>query len=249
MGQWNTLHLFDENKFYNKVVPAFKNDASFLKSYFNSNLGPFLLEDPDVLTDERIENIMAVANAMSEDFRNYSELIEIWQKPDYQKVLHSQKLEDFRALFFIIVFSEYALFYPYYKLGYRLMISYLEFKTKNGIAERKIDKIKYNRNIGGIFPEEIGIRNWIGNDEVSQILHYFHEVMPVLRSKDAPSHNKFATLFFSEFKQFLSIAKTHGFGLISCLDPDEYAFKSISPIGHHINWHDFKFEHFLIRKR
>ena len=51
MGQWNTLHLFDEDIFYDKVVPSFKEDPSFLKKYFNNDLEPFILEDSQVLME------------------------------------------------------------------------------------------------------------------------------------------------------------------------------------------------------
>ena len=81
------------------------------------------MEDPETLKDERIEEIMKVSNKMSDDFRNYPELIRYQKTPNWNQRFFSQELEDLRDLFFVVVFTNCALPFPYFKLGYRLMIS------------------------------------------------------------------------------------------------------------------------------
>ena len=247
MGQWNTLHLFDEDTFYKKVVNSFKNDSSFLKKYFNNDLGPSLIEDPETLKDERIKEIIKVSKKMSEDFRNYPELIQYRKEPNWNQRFFSQELEDLRNLFFVIVFDNCALPFPYFKLGYRLMTSYIGFNNENTDTEKLIHKIKYNVEEGGIFSAEMGIRNWLSKNEVAKILERFDDVKPNLGSIEAQSHNRFAKIYVDEFKEFLKVAKDNGFGLVSCLDADIESFKKIKPIGEKINWGKYNLNENLIK--
>jgi hypothetical protein len=247
MGQWNTLHLFDEDKFYKKVVDSFKNDSNFLKGYFNNELGPFLIEAPETFRDERIEEIMKISKRMSEDFKNYPELIKYRKEPSWNQRFFSQELEDMRKLLFIIVFSNCALSFPYFKLGYRLMTSYIGFEGENTDIEKLVHKIKFNVEEGGIFPGEMGIRNWLSRNEVVAILENYDNIKPNLSSIEARSHNNFAKIYVDEFKEFLKVAKDNGLGLISCLDADIESFKKIKPVGERINWERYNLNENLIK--
>lgn len=247
MGQWNTLHLFDEEIFYKKVVDSFKNDSKFLKKYFNNELGPFLIEDPETLKEERIESIMEISKRMSNDFRNYPEIIQYRKEPNWSKWFFSQELEDLRDLLFVIVFSNCALPFPYFKLGYRLITSYIGFEGEDTDVEKLVHKIRYNIEEDGIFPGEMGIRNWLNKNEVVQILENYHDIKPNLRSNEARSHNKFAKIYVDEFEEFLKVAKDNGLGLISCLDADIESFKKIKSIGEKINWERYNLNENLIK--
>lgn len=43
MGDWNTLHFFDDKTFYGKVVPDLLAKGELLKKHFESKLGNSVL--------------------------------------------------------------------------------------------------------------------------------------------------------------------------------------------------------------
>lgn len=230
MGQWNTLHLLDENKLRNKIIPLIKGDSKFLEKYFDLALDKNLLDSVEISKKERIEIIMKIANQLTENFKVYPKL----KKDKFKdRFYYSQELEDLRTVFYVIVFSECALAFPYFRLGYRLM-SYIKYKNENSYIETLIDNIQYITFEKSIFPIEFGIRNWISNKSVLEILDNFDEVIP--------------SFYTEEFRAFLTIAKENKFGLISCWDSELNIFKEIAPIGKNINWKNSNLEANLILK-
>ncbi len=233
MGQWNSLHLFDEKKFREVIVPAFRQDAALLKSYFCSKTAPALIESPETLTEERIKAVMTFAAGMSDDFRNHPEIAKRIEQDDFSAYYHSLELNDLRSLLFLIVFSECAVPLPYFRLGYRLLIKNLAYSSPESQAETLIQKIQFNADRSGVFPGEEGIVNWLSANEVKKLLGDFEVVKP------KPSHgivNPLINTYVSELKAFLSVAASHELGLVSCVDIDFEIFAKQNSQQIEITW-------------
>ena len=242
MGQWNTLHLFDEKRFYEQVVPAVKTNKELMSNYYDKfPLVFYTYEDDDepvVSKAVRIESAMWVANRMSEDFRSYP----------YDKRHPTERYEycidDLQDFLFVAAFSECALFFPYVKLGYRLLYSALDLDDPNPVVQL-INRIYHPQYEQGIFPGESMIRNWVSHAEVAAVMNTLESLEPRLRT-DEPIKNEWAKGFVNTLKAFFQVANDHGLGMICCLDPDEYQFKGVQPVGGNIEWKQYGLNKSLI---
>src|SRR6478752_7481110 len=76
MGDWNTLHHFDDKKFYSKIVPDFLSSGKLLRKYFNSEFGKFIAYGNDK-NNERIDEILKFSQHLDEDFKSHKTLLNI----------------------------------------------------------------------------------------------------------------------------------------------------------------------------
>lgn len=241
MGDWNTLHFFNERKFQEEFVPVFKGDRNRLSQYFNSKVGQLLLEDFDIYQEERIDIIMDIANKMDDNFIVYSKYLKALKsvlKQEEKKQIGYQfedELEDFQYLLSIIIFTECAPFFPYFRMGKGLSFSNLKFTEENTKAEYLFDRIRYCPYPGNVLSFD-GIRSWMKAEETKELYENFHQIQPNIKG-DSPSHNKSALSFVDELRRFLSVAVKNEWGLIWCCNHEDYAFKDIPrPIGKKVNW-------------
>ena len=76
MGDWNTLHHFDDKKFYSKIVTDFKSNGQLIREYFNSDFGKYIAYGNDK-NDERIAEILKFSQHLDEDFKSHKTLYNI----------------------------------------------------------------------------------------------------------------------------------------------------------------------------
>ncbi|MBL7879757.1 MAG: hypothetical protein JNN23_07840, partial [Chryseobacterium gambrini] len=77
MGSWNTLHHFDDRKFYSEIVPDLKNDGQLLHKYFNSKFAKRILYRREDTIDKEIAEIIKFSRFLDKDFKLHETLYEI----------------------------------------------------------------------------------------------------------------------------------------------------------------------------
>ena len=238
MGQWNTLHIIDTDKLQDQVIPSMKNDSAFVEKYVNSAKDKIWSTPTKALKIDMVDKIIAISNQLSDNFKNHPDLKKNDNQIGVVKKYYSPDIENFRIIFHKIVFSECALSYPCFRLGYRLITSCLSYIEEDTISESLVEKLEYNFENGAVFPGEYGIRNWINNDMVNKLLNSSDEIIPNLLPDEFKNDNKYSKIYCAEFKEFIRTASKNGFGLISCLDADFDILKDIKPIGKNIKWEE-----------
>ena len=89
------------------------------------------------------------------------------------------------------------------------------------------------------------IRNWVSHAEVAAVMNSLQNLEPRLRT-NKPDKNGWAKGFVNTLKAFFQVANDHGLGMICCLDPDEYLFKGVQPVGGNIDWKQYGLDKSLI---
>ncbi|MBW1658716.1 hypothetical protein [Flavobacterium quisquiliarum] len=85
MGYWCSLHLFDDKKFYSKVVPELKGEIGdlteacreFLKYYLVGGISRFSEGEINSLIEENIRKIVFISNSLDESFKIHHEFHKI----------------------------------------------------------------------------------------------------------------------------------------------------------------------------
>lgn len=245
MGDWNTLHHFDDKIFYSRIVPDFKSNGQLLRNYFNSEFGKYIVYGNDK-NEERIAEILRFSQFLDKDFKSpallgiqtrkkginedYSEFIQkLYQdEEDFQKA-NGHIIEDINHILTLMIFSECAGFNPHLILGRSIFTGSVSTKPKS-MAEDIISKFT-NNELGGIFnssrSNRTGIINWITNEEL-QLLW--------LDKENLYSAHKDTDKYFSDFFKFIEIAIENNLGLISGTNMNEPILKLIqSPLSVRIN--------------
>lgn len=248
MGQWNTLHIIDERKLTEEIIPIIKTDEKFVSKYVEVCKNRIFQEPTQLKTSNLAKEVIQIANQLSEDFRTHTELVGDLNSDEVRKKYYSLEIENFRTIFHRIVFSECALAFPYFKLGYRLITNYLNYSVENSISEQIVDAIKYYNKQGSIFPGEFGVRNWINSTQVKTLNENTDQILPNLRSNEYRNHNKHAEIYVKELKEFTKVAANNNFGLISCLDSELKELQTTKPIGKDISWKMYNLKQNLIFK-
>lgn len=248
MGQWNTLHLFDDRKFYDEVVPSMQS-KDILKKCFASKEGRYALEDAEILVKERVEVIQELSSKLSLDFRVHSGLVRDLKncinREEKVKVsaLYSNKAEDFNNILLVLIFSKCALCSPYFTLGYRLITSYLKYRKSDSICENYVKKLMYFEKSGTLISLGTGdgIRNWLTAEEVKIFVENYEDIIPNKRER-------YAKRYIKEFKTFFELAAKNNYGLLACLDLNEGLYAHQRPIGQEINWQKYQLENLIYVK-
>ena len=215
MGQWNTLHIIDEEKLKNEIIPSMKNNSLFIEKYVNQYANRIFLEPTKSEKSKLIDRLIEISNEMISDFKVHPLLIGDFSQEEFRKRYYSIDFENFRIIFHKIVFSECALAFPYFSLGYRLVVSYVGYKPEESKAKGLVDSIQYFIDKGGVFPGEFGIRNWIDSETVNVLYNHLEEIVPILYSSEYQNHNRLAKIFINSFKGFTKLAYENKFGLVS----------------------------------
>src|SRR3954447_1872971 len=91
MSDWNTLHFFDDQAFYSKIVPDLKGAGSLLRKYLFSDLGKRLTGAP--VPDSFADELTAFCKELDSDFQAHVALQNILDR----KREPEEKLEGFNA--------------------------------------------------------------------------------------------------------------------------------------------------------
>ena len=242
MGDWNTLHHFDDKKFYSKIVPDLKNDGQLLRKYFNSEFGNYIVYGSEK-NDERIAEILRFSWFLDKDYKLHETLLNIQTRKkgineeysdfikkrsqdeeEFQKA-NRHIIEDINLILTLMVFSECASFNPHLILDRTIFTGYVDAKPKS-IAKDIISKFTDNE-LGSIFYSSHsncnGLINWVTNEEL-QLLW--------LDKENLNSTGKDADKYFYDFYKFIEIAIENNLGVISGTNMNERILKLIqSPLS------------------
>ena len=222
-----------------------------------------MIDEGNYFEIDRIKRVVSLANEMSPNFKSYLSFLK-------NKENNNQKAEeiinDYNLVLWIMIFSNCALFYPYFKMGYHLITSNFGYKDDNCRAKELVYKIRYNRGFGRITPYDSGIINWISAKEVNDLIDDFDNIVPSVTSEEQiikskryfpieiareitkDSYDKRNNQYVKDFYNFLLVAKSKELGLISCKDVDRYVFEKKTPIGKDIDWTNYKSENIILFK-
>ncbi|MNJ90824.1 hypothetical protein D3C87_84640 [compost metagenome] len=242
MGDWNTLHHFNDKKFYSKIVTDLQNEGQLLRNYFNSAPGKYIAYGND-RNEERIAAIIQFSQSLDPDFKRHPSLLAIQTRQkginenytDYiQKKTkdetdfyreHAEVIEDLNHILTVMVFSECAAFNPHLILGRSIFTGCVAAKPKS-IAENVISGFTQNET-GSVFyscrSNCSGFINWVTSEE-AQLLW--------LDRENLHSADKDTEKYFSDFYKFLEIAVENGLGFISGTNMNESMLKLLqSPLS------------------
>lgn len=229
MGQWNTLHLFDDKKFEERVIPILKGAENKLAEYLDSEIAQELLdfEYDKRSREERIDEIIKVSNKRTADFKLLPEFIEktkLISDYDQKWALVPDGMEDLNDIFPLVVFAECGLVSPYFQLGYRSTYHYMTFYAEDTLAEKYIDQIRTGIYGGLLGLHGFGIYNWLSNEDVKSLIACYDEII----TND----------YTAELLTFLTIADENGLGIVAAVDIDTRELNKIEhpPIGSNIDW-------------
>jgi hypothetical protein len=126
MGYWTTLHLFDDDIFYKKVVPALKEGKEelradcldFLKSHTTGGIYHLSELEINELVQQLINRISKIANSFDKTFKIHNEFQNIDKYDDRLHFLNALDGHyEFCNFFEYYVFKTCADFFPHLPLG------------------------------------------------------------------------------------------------------------------------------------
>ena len=241
MGDWNTLHHFDNKKFYSEIVPDLKGNGQLLKKYFNSEFGKYIAYGNDK-NDERIDEILKFSHLLDSDYKSHKVLLDIQTRKKgineeyssfiqkrYQDEENFQRtnghiIEDINLILTLIIFSECAAFNPHLILGRSILKGCVNAKPKS-VSEEIISNL-INNELGSIFYSSRsncnGFINWVTYEDLELLWLDKENLYPT--DKDSEK-------YFSDFFKFIEIALENELGVISGTNMNEEILKLIpSPL-------------------
>lgn len=215
MGYWCTLHLFDDKKFYNEVVPILKGDIGdltndclgFLKSHVTGGIEYLSKRDINNFVKQTVKKINSISNLLDKTFKTNEE---------YQKIkdYNSQRkfLDDLDGYYDFCKFLEYYIFmtcsdfFPHLPLGKGGVSRNFELNGKT-LADSILGTLdNWNEFLCG---DGMGITNWITNEDV-QYLYLDKENLSFTNNERVEG-----------FLTLLEVAREYKLGLIIGVDMRE----------------------------
>lgn len=233
MGDWRTLHFFDDRKYKEEIAPR----VTDIESYLSDFLDEYRLSWLDGYRDreEVLRNTIAFVPELNAELNIHPALLKIQKrKPDevYDDFIrrknrdfeqffsaNQSNLEFFEFILIETIFSSVADFNPHFKLGKWLIESIIGAK-KGSIAEELLGLITGSREGGILDLVDGGIINWLSQEEV--------ELLFLDRENIFCKDHKFPG-YLKEFKDFLQMAAKNQCGLITLRNPDEYRLSHLQP--------------------
>lgn len=226
MSDWNTLHFFDDQVFYSKIVPDLKGAGSLLRKYVFSDLGKRLTGAP--VPDSFAGELTAFCRELDDDFQAHTTLQKILERKRepgeelegfYTKKMreadeylkgYTPMIEYLNQVLPGMVFSECASFNPHLVLGRRIFSGAVEAAPKSIAADLLGTLIDGKTGIHSMFGR--GFTGWITREEL-QLLWLDKANM---RAADENSEG-----YFKEFLNLVETALDHRLGLISVTNVNE----------------------------
>ncbi len=219
MGVWNTVHLFDNNKFYNEVVPCLRGDENcfkedyleFYKSYRTGGIANLSDNELDEILNESIQRVKEIVNQLDLNFKKHEVYNYLESYQDQLDYLNKYNYYEFCKFFEYYLFKYCADFFPYIICGKRGLVSVLDSKD-NSIGS----EILYNLgDSDNVFNLDGGIINWISNED-TEILGSCEEDF---FSKDYYCNEDLE--YLENVIRFFKIASSNNLGLVQGQDMRE----------------------------
>ncbi|NML72084.1 hypothetical protein HHL23_20155 [Chryseobacterium sp. RP-3-3] len=219
MGYWITLHLFNDEAFYKRVVPTLcghlgdleSDYLDFLKSYLIGGIQRFSNEQVSKLLEQSIERVIEISNEFDGSFKRHNEFHKIENYDEKNLFLSKYDgYDEYKRFFEYYIFKTCADFFPHIPLGKRGIFSKLELKPKTLSHSFMCEFDNYN---DFFCSDMMGIMNWVTKEDV-ELLYYDKEN---LKSE----YEEFLNTFLS----FIDTAFENKLGLIVGVDMKEDILK------------------------
>ena len=175
MGDWRTLHFFDEDRYIQKIVPLVKNGQDYITS-FSTDYRLKWFDSFNIDRKEIINQTVDFITELSYDLRIHSELKRIDERKTNESFnqyiqrstselgnfRNSKKyaIEAFEFLLIETIFSTVSNFNPYFSLGKGIFESYVKTK-KDSIAQELCNRIVSQEQGSILDMIDGGIINWL----------------------------------------------------------------------------------------
>jgi len=205
MGTWHSIHPFDEDKFYETVVPSLRNGLVDNANLFN-RYRKTCLEGRTILTPALIATISSRFDPEFKQYEGYNALTT--DKMAFEQT--NPWFYEWASLFEFVVFSECAWYKPEYYSGKFGIEAMFGNTVKNSLAASVLRQL----SIETLFTYHgMGIINWISNQDVKLLLTDFQHISP---------GNEYEKGTTDDFYEFLSLVDKHHLGLVYGADLKGY---------------------------
>jgi len=222
MGDWNTLHLFDSDRFFEVVVPDLIDEGCLLTHYFK------LRKEKDILwrnknSAHRIAQIVKFCKEFDKSFKIHKllNLLESRTKKisePYNEFLQKRNadinnfikknievIDDFNKILPFLLFSECAQFNPHLILGRRIFSNSIQAK-EGSIAEDCCLIISHHESGSILGYHGEGIFNWLTKEDVQLLSLDIDNITPASEDRE---------YYYSDFIKFINLAIEHDLGFVS----------------------------------
>jgi hypothetical protein len=208
MGSWVTLHLFDEGKFMNDVIPSLKLDTDEFRENVAEYLSYFNIGGTDRLNEHQLlklisktsTNILETASKFDLLLKNFkeNEQTNVVER-GISEIANNDGYYDFAKFFEYSIFNICADFFPYIPLGKAGL-----FNANKPENNSLFDSIVYTHmNRSYMYScDGAGIECWIPAED-TMLLYYCMEEMNI-------ENNEFLKII----KGFLEVAIKNNLGII-----------------------------------
>ncbi|WP_158978988.1 hypothetical protein [Cellulophaga sp. L1A9] len=221
MSDWNTIYLFDVDKFYKKIVPQLIEDKGYIIDFINSK--PYSNWYSEKITDNEIDSTIDFFQSLTTDFKSNKVLLEILksEKKEYQlyadfNSIKNSRIKDFyevngKIIEVINQFLPYLIYEecvyrePHLSIGRSILTSKIVIKS-NSLIEEIMMSI-YKEEIGSthrLFGS--GIMNWLTLEQVNILLLDVDN----LKAKTSDSED-----YKNDFIKILSLTYEQKLGIIT----------------------------------
>ncbi|TPN87933.1 hypothetical protein [Aquimarina algicola] len=251
MGAWNTLHLFDINKFYNDAVPLFLGEKGsirddyldFLKSYVFGGIEHLSNTELQNRINKSIVSLKEIANQFDSDFKKHKEYDFIKSEKEKQNYLDKHpEYYEFGAFFEYYIFKYCADFFPHIVCSKYGLLSILDPK-RNSIGYEILRNLENYDNF--FCPDGDGIVGWISIEDTEILLNCKEDFF----SKDDCDDDDYS--YLESFMKLVEIATNNKLGLIRGQDMREWTLERLPQFKllPKNNWNYSEFEEVIRFKR
>lgn len=230
MGDWNTLHFFDFDKFQMEVVPQLTN-LEYLQTIVESQIFKYHRRFPN---EQELLKLIDFIKKFDDDFRthplmfdkdiysrkndesHYTKDQRVWKHQEEYQAKFINEIDLLSIIIQVKCFENCAFYNPHFILGRRIFTGAVLCKPKS-IAEEICYRIMeqellfYNDNLNQII-------NWVSNEEL-QLLYLDIEN---IQAKEESQQN-----YINGFKNFIQIAYENKLGFISLSNFREELIKMV----------------------
>lgn len=205
MGDWNTLHLFDGDKFFSRVVALLKGESGNLEEEYFASLPPYPNPSADRMklirqtVKDNCDGFKKITAGLDDRFQKHEVYHQLPVRDNDKYIYSLGNYYQFASFFETLVFKYCADFYPHLPLGKSSLYNQFNFKFES-LAADIISELSPPDSF--FCAEGQGIRGWIGKDEIE--LLYIDKASLKCENK----------IFEKNFLNMLEIAYRHKLGLL-----------------------------------
>jgi hypothetical protein len=243
MGDWNTLHLFNEDIFYNQTVPLLKGKYGdlekeyydFLKYHLIGGIDRLSKSELNILCKKGAEDVIAVASNFDYVFTLHSEFMIDDQEERKSYLDKHNWFYDFNRFFEYIVFSTCADYFPWYRLGKCGLFTQVPMKNRS-IGYEVISKLSMRSEYNLFCCDGSGIISWISSEEAALLKNDYSSVI---------EKNEFTT----DFEKFLDGVVQNQLGLLAAVNLTENILKQLKSfkLKDEKVWMNIKLDHLFLQ--